>query len=80
MSVTIRVRHNGPYFLSPEDAAQVRIEDADGRIIEPPPGRGIVLCRCGMSAQKPFCDKSHRNGFDGTCVVPTGGHVPPSAG
>lgn len=23
----------------------------------------VALCRCGMSANKPFCDNAHRNGF-----------------
>jgi CDGSH iron-sulfur domain-containing protein 3 len=54
--VTITVRTNGPYKVE----GPVRIVDAEGRELVVPEGRGIVLCRCGHSQTKPFCDKSHR--------------------
>lgn len=54
--VEIKVRRNGPYRVT----GAVRIVDAEGREIVPPPGESIVLCRCGHSRTKPFCDKSHR--------------------
>ncbi|MCC6316702.1 MAG: CDGSH iron-sulfur domain-containing protein [Gemmatimonadaceae bacterium] len=60
MTITIHLREHGPYYIAPDDAAHVRIVDAGGNHLVPPPGRGIVLCRCGHSGQKPFCDKSHK--------------------
>jgi CDGSH-type Zn-finger protein len=54
--VTITVRANGPYKVE----GPVRIVDPDGNEFAPPPGDAIVLCRCGRSKSKPFCDKSHR--------------------
>ena len=58
--VTITVRANGPYKV----VGPVRIVDAEGNEFEIPEGSGIVLCRCGQSRTKPFCDKSHkRTGF-----------------
>jgi CDGSH iron-sulfur domain-containing protein 3 len=42
----------------------VRIVDAEGREFVLPEGSSVVLCRCGHSSSKPFCDSSHRrNGF-----------------
>ena len=54
--VTIKVRANGPYKVT----GPVRVVDAEGREFVLPPGIAIVLCRCGHSATKPFCDTSHR--------------------
>ena len=52
---TIKVRLNGPYRV---DSDEVTIIDWEGREYEVPPGP-VALCRCGASANKPFCDKSH---------------------
>jgi CDGSH-type Zn-finger protein len=54
--VTITVRANGPYKV----VGPVRIVDPEGVEFELPPGDGVVLCRCGHSRTKPFCDKSHK--------------------
>lgn len=73
VSITIRLKRNGPYFIALEEVDQVTIVDADGTTIVPEPGRSIALCRCGGSATKPFCDRTHReNGFDGTCATSDG--------
>ena len=58
--VTIKVRANGPYRVE----GPVRVIDAEGNEFALPEGEGVVLCRCGHSLTKPFCDKSHRrHGF-----------------
>ena len=60
MPITIRVKRNGPYVIAVEEAHDVVILDSDGNVCVPEAGRSIALCRCGGSATKPFCDKSHR--------------------
>ncbi len=71
MSITIKIKENGPYFISLEDAASVVIVDSAGNRVEPAPGKAIVLCRCGHSSHKPFCDATHRTcGFQGALAVP----------
>jgi CDGSH-type Zn-finger protein len=58
--VTIKARANGPYRVD----GPVRVIDAEGNEFVLPEGEAVVLCRCGHSASKPFCDKSHRrHGF-----------------
>jgi CDGSH-type Zn-finger protein len=59
--VEIKVRHNGPYKVT----GPIRLIDADGNEYEVPGGESIVLCRCGGSKTKPFCDKTHSKiGFE----------------
>lgn len=65
--VEIKVRANGPYKVT----GPARIVDAEGREFVLPGGSSIALCRCGHSATKPFCDKSHRRvGFVADDVAP----------
>jgi CDGSH-type Zn-finger protein len=61
------VRKNGPYRLEGDDIA---VCDEAGNTYGLA-GRTVVsLCRCGQSANKPFCDGSHnRVGFVSECVA-----------
>jgi CDGSH-type Zn-finger protein len=60
--VEIKVRHNGPYKVT----GPIRLIDADGNEYEVgSEGESIVLCRCGGSTTKPFCDGRHsERGFE----------------
>jgi CDGSH iron-sulfur domain-containing protein 3 len=71
MSVTIRVRPNGPLLIE----GPVTIVDAEGNPLPVNPDKpSIALCRCGASANKPFCDGAHRTcGFQSVIVAPTPG-------
>lgn len=61
MTITIKVTEHGPYLISNDDAAQVTVIDAAGNTLtSPKPGKGIALCRCGASGNKPFCDGTHK--------------------
>ncbi len=52
---TIECTPNGPYLVSNlED-----LRDGRGNLIEAKPA--MALCRCGGSANKPFCDGTHQN-------------------
>lgn len=53
---TITVRQNGPYLVDGDD---VTLVDWNGQPYQVPK-RPFVLCRCGGSATKPFCDGTHR--------------------
>ncbi|MDX6664551.1 MAG: hypothetical protein QOG68_757 [Solirubrobacteraceae bacterium] len=63
-SVEIKVRDDGPYKVT----GPVRIVDVDGGVFAVEEGRPVVLCRCGQSRTKPFCDATHKStGFE-SCV------------
>ncbi len=59
---TVTTRKNGPYLVQGE----IKLVDADGNEIAIDGDSGMVfLCRCGDSANKPFCDGTHRTaGFE----------------
>jgi CDGSH-type Zn-finger protein len=61
--VEIKVRDDGPYKVT----GPVRLIDADGAAFDVPAGAPIALCRCGHSADKPFCDRSHRDAGFASC-------------
>jgi uncharacterized Fe-S cluster protein YjdI len=56
--VSIDPRPNGPLFLR----GNVEVRDEAGNLLRRT--TRAALCRCGGSANKPFCDNTHRtNGF-----------------
>ena len=58
--VTIKCIPNGPYRVN----GPFQIADPKGNAISIEEGRSVSLCRCGGSANKPFCDGTHsRTGF-----------------
>jgi CDGSH-type Zn-finger protein len=40
------------------------IMDCEGKVYGLEGRKALGLCRCDLSANKPFCDGSHRNGFE----------------
>jgi CDGSH-type Zn-finger protein len=65
--VTITVRENGPLKIT----GPFTIVDAEGVPFEVPPGNAVVLCRCGHSSNKPFCDATHKQiGFQAEETAP----------
>ena len=51
----IKIRKNGPLLVSGDD---VTLVDWNGETY-PIDTRPFVLCRCGASEKRPFCDGSH---------------------
>jgi len=64
MSTKVTIFNNGPVRLE----GDFTIQDASGKGYGLA-GRTVVsLCRCGLSANKPFCDGQHgKQGFQSIC-------------
>jgi CDGSH-type Zn-finger protein len=65
--VKVLIIENGPLKIIGGVSA---VDDVTGEPVPGCDGAAIFLCRCGGSANKPFCDGTHkRNGFDGTLAA-----------
>jgi CDGSH-type Zn-finger protein len=66
MPTKITCQHNGPIRIEGE----FEIQDPSGSPFGLAGRKVISLCRCGHSANKPFCDGSHnRVGFSDTVTA-----------
>jgi len=60
------VRNNGPLRLE----GDITLVDQEGRPFGLGGRAAIGLCRCGQSANKPFCDSAHKTcGFQAVAVA-----------
>ncbi|HEV3240471.1 MAG TPA: CDGSH iron-sulfur domain-containing protein [Casimicrobiaceae bacterium] len=74
----IRIANHGPYLVSgsPQLTTRAPKFDAQGAPVAwtegavRKTGATYMLCRCGQSANKPFCDGTHQKvGFAGSCTA-----------
>jgi CDGSH-type Zn-finger protein len=60
MSTQISVLKNGPLKIE----GDIAMNDSAGKSMTTTAGKAVFLCRCGLSANKPFCDGQHsKQGF-----------------
>jgi CDGSH-type Zn-finger protein len=55
MPVTVKALQDGPLQVK----GDCEVQDSQGTQVPTKPG-DIFLCRCGASANKPFCDGAHK--------------------
>jgi CDGSH-type Zn-finger protein len=61
MSTTkLTINNNGSIKIE----GNFEIVDSQGNVYGLGGRTALGLCRCGLSANKPFCDGSHRNNFE----------------
>ena len=64
--VKIQASRNGPLLVT----GSVDILDSQGEVMRT--ANQVALCRCGQSANKPFCDGAHsKAGFQSVCARQT---------
>lgn len=66
-SNTIRLTKDGPLYLTGE----LEVLGPDGETVRRE--TRLVLCRCGLSRNKPLCDNSHRKNFSDPGALGKGG-------
>lgn len=65
--VTVLIIDNGPLKIM---GAIAVVDDASGGTVPGAEGDAVFLCRCGHSANKPFCDGTHKRiAFDGALTA-----------
>ena len=57
VDVTVSTRENGPLLVT----GSVKLVDHQGNEFDLGGKETIALCRCGHSANRPFCDGSHKS-------------------
>jgi CDGSH-type Zn-finger protein len=61
--VKVQAIKNGPLIVQ----GSIDVLDSNGKPMTPP-RPSVALCRCGSSANKPFCDGGHNKaGFQSIC-------------
>jgi len=72
--VKIIVKTNGPYRIE----GAVNLVDLDGNAWDVSAKPAFSLCRCGHSANKPFCDGTHKTiNFVAEDIAPKQAATPP---
>ena len=68
VKVKVNIRDNGPLLIE----GPFELCDAEGNKFALDPDKpAFALCRCGQSANAPFCDGTHKTcGFESTVRAP----------
>ena len=67
--VTIALREDGPMLIT----GPVKLTDHEGKEFDLGGKETIALCRCGATANGPFCDGAHKAAGFKSCVKADGG-------